>query len=361
MDSLANRGFSFDIGTLLTPISERQPSGESLRYDPLFDRIRESRREDDAVQERGVWKMTLKKADWDIVESLCIETLEKRTKDLQVAAWLVEAWLRLYGLPGLRDGFRLLNALSAAFWDTIHPLPDEGDIEYRVAPFEWANEKLPVILKLVPITNPPAERARTFCLADWENACRPRVVDPRKRYDPPDPNLITQDVFTESVTLTSTEDLTVLLELTDAALLALNKLNATLDEKCAGHSPGLGQISTVLGSIRTLLYGPLSSRPKAEVELEVHDSGGADLSEAPVVVRSEPGSGPIRSRADAYRRLTEAADFLARTEPHSPVPYLVKRAIGWGNLKLEDLLPELVRNSSELSEIYRLLQIGNSE
>jgi predicted component of type VI protein secretion system len=68
-------------------------------------------------------------------------------------------------------------------------------------------------------------------------------------------------------------------------------------------------------------------------------------------------SGPILSRDDAYRRLAEAADYLARTEPHSPTPYLVRRAIAWGGMRLEDLLPELVRNSNELGEICRLLQI----
>jgi type VI secretion system protein ImpA len=72
-------------------------------------------------------------------------------------------------------------------------------------------------------------------------------------------------------------------------------------------------------------------------------------------------SGPIRSRAEAYRRLNEAADYLFKTEPHSPAPYLVKRAIVWGNMSLQDLLPELVRNNSELSEIYRLLQMGRPE
>jgi len=55
--------------------------------------------------------------------------------------------------------------------------------------------------------------------------------------------------------------------------------------------------------------------------------------------------------------LAEAADFLIRTEPHSPTPYLVRRAILWGSMSLEELLPELVRNQSELSDIYRLLNV----
>jgi type VI secretion system protein ImpA len=58
--------------------------------------------------------------------------------------------------------------------------------------------------------------------------------------------------------------------------------------------------------------------------------------------------------------LAEAADYLCRTEPHSPAPYLVKRAVQWGNLSLPDLLPELVRNQSELAELFRLLQLGDT-
>ena len=65
MDSLVNRDFLFDIGKLLVPVSPENPSGDSLRYDAFFyDQIREGRREDDPVEERGVWSMSLKKADW---------------------------------------------------------------------------------------------------------------------------------------------------------------------------------------------------------------------------------------------------------------------------------------------------------
>jgi predicted component of type VI protein secretion system len=79
--------------------------------------------------------------------------------------------------------------------------------------------------------------------------------------------------------------------------------------------------------------------------------------EAGAAHHSTSSSGPILNRDDAYRRLAEAADYLAITEPHSPTPYLVRRAIAWGSMRLEDLLPELVRNGNELTEIYRLLQI----
>jgi len=43
------------------------------------------------------------------------------------------------------------------------------------------------------------------------------------------------------------------------------------------------------------------------------------------------------------------------------VPHLVRRAVAWGGLTLQDLLPELVRDNAQLAEIYRLLQFGSDD
>jgi iron complex outermembrane receptor protein len=57
----------------------------------------------------------------------------------------------------------------------------------------------------------------------------------------------------------------------------------------------------------------------------------------------------------AYQRLQEAADYLLRTEPHSPTPYLVHRAVSWGHMTLVELLQELMSNEQDLRAIYTLL------
>jgi len=69
----------------------------------------------------------------------------------------------------------------------------------------------------------------------------------------------------------------------------------------------------------------------------------------------QPGSGAIRSREEAYRRLSDAADYLLRTEPHSPTPYLVMRAVAWGRMPLNELLQELVNSEGDLKQLYTLL------
>jgi type VI secretion system protein ImpA len=85
-----------------------------------------------------------------------------------------------------------------------------------------------------------------------------------------------------------------------------------------------------------------------------------DDSPAMPVIASAPGS-PISSRADAYLRLREASDFLLRTEPHSPVPFLVRRAISWGNMSLAEVLEQLLSKNADLATIYALLGIKETD
>jgi type VI secretion system protein ImpA len=59
------------------------------------------------------------------------------------------------------------------------------------------------------------------------------------------------------------------------------------------------------------------------------------------------------SRAAAYRQLAEAAALLERLEPHSPIPYLVKRAVELGSLPFPQLMKALIRDANVLAELTR--------
>ena len=63
-------------------------------------------------------------------------------------------------------------------------------------------------------------------------------------------------------------------------------------------------------------------------------------------------SGDSRASKDAaLRTLAEIAGFFRRTEPHSPVPYLLDRAVAWANMPLEQWLVEVVRDEGAMSLI----------
>src|SRR5207244_738023 len=61
----------------------------------------------------------------------------------------------------------------------------------------------------------------------------------------------------------------------------------------------------------------------------------------------------IASRADAYRQLERVAAELERLEPHSPVPYLIRRAVKLGSMPFHVLIRELLRDEERLAQLGR--------
>ena len=89
--------------------------------------------------------------------------------------------------------------------------------------------------------------------------------------------------------------------------------------------------------------------------------GGSDGAAAPQAAVASGPSGPITNRKVAFERLREVADFLKRTEPHSPVAYLVNRAIKWGDMSLESVIAELVKNNDVRRQIFETLGVKKDE
>jgi type VI secretion system protein ImpA len=72
-----------------------------------------------------------------------------------------------------------------------------------------------------------------------------------------------------------------------------------------------------------------------------------------------PAYGPsIGSRDEAYALLDAAAGYLAATEPHSPAPWLVRRAVGWGGMELGELLESLIGEGYDLKSLRLLLGLA---
>ena len=141
-----------DLESLLKPISKDRPCGEDMRYTEVHEEIKEARRFDN-VLDQGDWKRELKKSDWSKVITLSITALSKKTKDLQVAAWLTEALITTEGFGGLASGLTLTGRLLKEYWDSLYPPLDDGDLEYRIAPFTFMNEKYWSLIKQIPLTD----------------------------------------------------------------------------------------------------------------------------------------------------------------------------------------------------------------
>jgi type VI secretion system protein ImpA len=157
-----------DIDQLLTPFEGNQnPAGEDLRYTEVYDKIKAARRSDDNLS-RGEWQIYVKSADWKEVVDLCRQALTHRSKDLQIAAWLTEALLHHCGYQGLATGLQLIIDLTETFWETLYPPMDEGDLDYRVGPMTFLNEKIPEAVFQVAVCDP--QHSKGYAYFVWEES-----------------------------------------------------------------------------------------------------------------------------------------------------------------------------------------------
>lgn len=156
-----------DIESILTPIEGENPAGENLRYTPTYDAIQEARREDDDL-DRGEWDREVKTADWNAVRQLTVEALTEKTKDIQIAVWMLEALIRTEGYKGLEIGLKVISGLLETFWDHVYPEIEDDDMDYRIGPLEFMNDKLWFSIKQVPLTDPAAGGG--FGWIQWQEA-----------------------------------------------------------------------------------------------------------------------------------------------------------------------------------------------
>jgi type VI secretion system protein ImpA len=357
-----------DIEKLVQPVSQESPSGELLRYSAVYDAIRAARREDAADLPQGIWQTKLKKADWEEVRNICLDALEKRSKDLQIGAWLLEAAIHLDGFAGVVDGFQVLSALCENFWETLYPPLDPADPDYRFGPVSWIDEKLTLSLKLVPITKPKGGDETVFAWADWEAGLyQTRVAAKEKavaKKPGSDPGQSLQSKFLASVGLTPEDfylDLAGQLGAAGAEVERFGRLITKLEPREEG---ALHSMKDLLGSILRFVTETLAARGidlNARPALDVGENSEPEVEPEMAVneQREVSLSGPVRSRAQAYQMLAEAAEYLMKTEPHSPTPYLVRRAVAWGGMTLGELLQQILRNPGELGELYRLLGLDD--
>jgi type VI secretion system protein ImpA len=270
----------------LSPVTPQNPTGSSLRYDPLYDDVRLHRQEDDSRLSMGIWKTDLKRAEWGKIEDLCMDALLKKTKDIQITAWLMEAWISLDGIEGQTRGTLLMSALCETFWPTIYPqLEADGDSEKRFLIFEWLDSALPPKLMLIPITQSKIDSS-SFGLgyyksAQLSDASEKRGEKPRNQMARMDPGKIvgTVEEFQKSLEQTSNEFLLKQLKsLTNAidAMQSFKNMLATLTNEAP---PSFSQILLTLKEMVRICSSAIQQREPSPEDLasEAVIEQGSDL------------------------------------------------------------------------------------
>lgn len=234
-----------DIEALLAPIPGDNASGEDLRYSQVYDDIKEARRYDDPL-DQGEWKTEIKKADWDRVINLAVDALSGKTKDLQIAVWLAEALIVKEGFEGSVTAMKIISGLMRDFWDSLYPVIEDDDLEYRIAPLELMNEKLSGRIQQVPVTDPL--RTLGYSWLKWQESrqlgydadSRDKDAN-QKREEALAEGKITADEFDSAVTMTSPGFYKTLSEVLAVCLEEFHVLDGLVDEKFGREAPRVSE------------------------------------------------------------------------------------------------------------------------
>lgn len=354
----------WDREALLAPIGEHG-TGEDLSFSLLMDQIKEARRADPTYLSQGEWQADLKKSDWNEVISLTSRALAEQSKDLALAGWLCEGLSHRNHFTGMTYGIELVNELCRRFWETLYPSLEDGD-EERFGRLSWLDNTLAGMVGEIPLLE-----GQGYGLARYEES---RQVEnlARNDRDAMDDALadgkINAEIFQRSVVLTETDFLTQRHGEIDGCQQALHELDDTLTERMGDQAPRLNELKEVLRECSQLIERILNERGVSFGESEESDEAEAPEAEATAPPTTDGGAAAQtraapqaalrttpQSREEAFEMLNGVAQFFKGSEPHSPVPYLVERAMRWGRMPLEDWLRDVIREDHIIDSIRETL------
>ena len=352
---------ALSLATLTAPIEGG--SGEDLSFSALFDQIKEARRADPDYLTQGDWQTDLKTADWEQVVNLSAQGLAQQSKDLMLVAWLSEGLAQREHFEGITFGLRLTEQVLEAFWDTLYPTLEDG-LDERAARLSWLKTTLTDIAGGLPIT-----QGQNFGVLRYDES---RYVEnlalqnPKAMQTALNEGKINAEIFQRSVALSDTEHLRTKALQIAASLEACKALQASADRLFGHEAPSFASLADMLSRASQLAEKLLKDRG---VELHPATAAAAEpeATVAPTSEAGEPMNTPVQAttpapmrttpltRDEAFTMLAGIAQFFKQSEPQSPVPYLIERAIKWGNMPLEGWLSDVIKDSNVVDNIRDVL------
>mgnify|MGYP000270929963 CR=1 FL=1 len=387
-----------DQDPIYKPISKENPCGKDLRYTTLYDEIKLARSAEDSTLPQGIWKHKVKSSDYKKVADLSYKALCEQSKDIQLMAWLIEAWVVSFGAEGLLQGFTTLKKMLKDFWPTIYPqIGDSSDPSMRLAPLRWINEKLPEKISFhIPLAPKTKNHSIPLTLAAYiqEQTIEKKI---RKSQNPTSEKEkykrqkeYTLDDYEKRLQDASPEyykDLNDNLKKIQETLLAIE---AYLHEQLPNNSFSFSKIKKLFRKYETVIQPYIANfqsstkqntaptKEKTDTDEEKTDSLGIPSSNLITTKKDKISDKKLSEkkitsssflsietlpevtsstdyRGQAYTQLKKIGDYLLKVDPHSPASYLLQKSISWSTLSLEDIFLELQEQSVDLKEFMSWL------
>lgn len=304
-----------DLEQLLEPIAGASPSGFDPASDSRFEAIR-SAIENSSEEAPPDWK----KLRTEIVDLLN----DGRSLDLLI--YLAAALAATDGWEGVHGGLQLLDRSVRDFWDNLHPEldpeePEDERFDIRLntlaqigEPPRKMGDRLGYVEKVLRAPLSSSNRSAPAYWAAWE--AEQGTGDPAEA-----------SVVRDHLTRCAESERLQLKEWVDGSVAALDRLNAFLIEQTgsAFNGPFDEHFLPVLREIARFLE---SGGGAGVASSESESSGTAEAAaSATAAVAAAPNPSAIASSDDVRRALTRVIEYYGRTEPSSPIPHILERAL----------------------------------
>jgi type VI secretion system protein ImpA len=292
-------------------------------------------------------------ADWKKLRENCL-ALWGKTRDLRVASYLVIAETAMGGFKDCGAALELLRFLIRDMWETMYPKLDPADdndpterlnILAMLSPEPGAfNDPIMFIakiraLKLTP-SLPYTLRDYLVSINELETADGEAV----------DTNLIMGEMM--NIPLAEIEEQA-------AAVREIQETLKAIDEDANGKLAGgysLSMTSLVreidrlgklyAGHLNSYSGGGTAGETASETEGPAAEAEGSGK-QAVSIASYKPAN-----RADALLLLRKSAEYFQKSEPNSPIPLLVNRALRLSEMSfielLEDIVPDALSRGREI-------------
>jgi type VI secretion system protein ImpA len=355
-----------DLDTLVAPIPGPDPQGADLWRAEIKDTFDEARKESVRFEDGATAysrPIIESPGNWGLIIRESQEYLTSKTKDLFVTVRLIEALAkhrdgnrRYQPLQGLSEGLLLLRRLVDEAWDRLYPAIDDGDLEVRASPISWLDDheranSFPHTLRCIPLVgdfwyfdfNPSA-------LSDGANVGG-ETEERRKA----------ANLAAVAAGATHWEPIAAWLQ---ASIAEVAKLDDILLERMGEDlAPSVSHLRRALQDLLDIAqsYRPGSTAPPRDAAAGEQPADAGNLPETSSPREAAAPQNLIATRADIYARLAEAAAKLQEIEPHSPIPYLLQRAVELGHMPFPKLMRALISDNDVLNDLDRGLGIKYEE
>lgn len=313
-----------NIDSFLKEISEDEPSGPNLEYDPDFLELEQAILGKPEVQ-YGDTITPAVPPEWKVVKNLAQDLLI-RSRDLRVAVPFARALMALSALPGFADGLCLIRRYLDELWATVHPQLDPDDDNDPMLRINSLTSLMDVVttikeLKDVPIVMLPGLGPLTLRILEIANG-EVNVPEDQPKVSISSIDAAMNDIDAERLQLAA-----------DAALLAYESATGIENglAKQVGSSQALNMslLTKNLKRAKDFLAERVARRNGTELGAEVvteAESGGAVQAGGGNVPRPAAISGEIASREDVLKMIDKICTYYEKYEPSSPVPLVLLRA-----------------------------------